>query len=92
MLQLLKRFISVGNGSAYMKMVVYVKTGDDSAEWCSVCRVKSTGPSTEPCGTPYESVILSDRVSFFYGLVPILQIRKKIEPAQIFHTNLKMYC
>ena len=27
-----------------------------------VYRVKSTGHSTEPCGTPYESVTLSDRV------------------------------
>ena len=43
-----------------------------------VYRVKNTGPSSEPCGTPYESVTLSDRVSLiFYGLVPILQIRRK---------------
>ena len=28
-----------------------------------VYRVKSTGPSTELCETPYESVTLSDRVS-----------------------------
>ena len=28
-----------------------------------VYRVKSTGPSTEPCGTPYEIVTLSDIVS-----------------------------
>ena len=31
-----------------------------------VHRVKSTGPSTEPCGTPYESVALSDRVSLIF--------------------------
>ena len=28
-----------------------------------VYKVKSTGPSTEPCGTPYESVTLSEKVS-----------------------------
>ena len=38
-----------------------------------VYRVKSTGPSTEPCGTPYKSVTLSDSVFNFYGLVPLLQ-------------------
>ena len=31
-----------------------------------VYKVKSTGPSTEPCGTPYESVTLSDRVSLIF--------------------------
>ena len=40
-----------------------------------VYRVKKTGPSTEPCGTPYESVTLSHFI--FYGFVPILQIRGK---------------
>ena len=30
-----------------------------------VYRIKSTGLSTEPCETPYESVTLSDRVSLF---------------------------
>ena len=39
-------------------MVVYVKTGDKSAEWSIVYKVKSTVPGTEPCGTPYESVTL----------------------------------
>ena len=29
-------------------------------------RVRSTGPSTEPCGTLYASVILSDRVSLIF--------------------------
>ena len=29
-----------------------------------VYKVKSTGPSTEPCGTPYESVTLSEKVLF----------------------------
>ena len=48
-----------------------------------VYRVKSTGPSTEPCETQCESVTLSDSVFNFYGLVTIL-------PAQIFHTNLKV--
>ena len=43
-----------------------------------VYRIKSTGPSTEPCGTPYESLTLSDRLSLlFCGLVPILQVRRK---------------
>ena len=32
-------------------MGVYVKARDNSV----VYKVKSTGPSTEPCGTPYES-------------------------------------
>ena len=29
-------------------------------------KAKSTGPSTEPCGTPFESVTLSDRVSLIF--------------------------
>ena len=59
-------------------------------EWCSVYRVESTCPSTEPHGTPYESVTLSDRVSLFFTVL-ILQMRKKDEPAQIFHTDMKVY-
>ena len=39
--------------------------------------VKITGPSTQPCGTPYESVTLYDSVFNFYGFVPILQIIRK---------------
>ena len=31
-----------------------------------VYKVKSTGPSTEPCGTPYQSVTLSDSVSLIF--------------------------
>ena len=31
-----------------------------------VYMVKSSGPRTEPCGTPYESVTLSDRVSLIF--------------------------
>ena len=43
-----------------------------------VYKVKSTGPSTEPFGTPYESVTLSEKYVFnFYGQEPILQIRRK---------------
>ena len=43
-----------------------------------VYRIKSTGPSTEPRGTLYESVTLSDKLSLiFYGLVPCLQVRRK---------------
>ena len=29
-------------------------------------KVKSTGPSTESCGNPYESVPLSDKVSLIF--------------------------
>ena len=43
-----------------IKMVVYVKTGDNSALNGVVYRVKSTSSSTEPCGTPNESVTLSE--------------------------------
>ena len=56
-----------------------------------VHRVKSTGPSTEPCGTPYESVTLSDRVSLRIGAYFANKKKTKFEPAQIFHTNLKVY-
>ena len=31
-----------------------------------VYKVKNTGPSTEPCGTPYESVTLSEKVSLIF--------------------------
>ena len=31
-----------------------------------VYKVKSAGPSTEPCGTPYESVTLSEKVSLIF--------------------------
>ena len=31
-----------------------------------VYKVKSTGPSTEPCGTPSESVTLSEKVSSIF--------------------------
>ena len=31
-----------------------------------VYKIKNSCPSTEPCGTPYESVTLSDRVSFIF--------------------------
>ena len=49
-----------------------------------VYKVKSTGPSTEPCGTHM-------RVDL-YGLVPILQIRRKRNLSLArFHTNRKVY-
>ena len=50
-----------------------------------VYKAKSTGPSTEPCGTPYESATLSDSV-FFYGLhgANLSNKKTKFEPAQIF--------
>ena len=43
----------------YVKMEIIVLSG-------VVDRIKSTGPSTEPSGTPYESVTLSDRLSLFF--------------------------
>ena len=46
-------------------MVVYVKAGDNIAQG-AVYRVKRTGPSAEPCGSPYESVTLSDKFSLFF--------------------------
>ena len=46
-------------------MVFFVKTGDNSVAWCSV-QGKNSGPGTDPCGTPYESVTLSDRMSLFF--------------------------
>ena len=40
--------------------------------------VKNTGPSTEACGTPYESLTLSEKGSLIlYGMVLILQVRRK---------------
>ena len=39
-------------------------------------KVKSTGPSTEPCGTPYESVLLSDRVSLILRIGLYLNFAK----------------
>ena len=45
-----------------------------------VYRIKTTGPSTEPRGTPYESVTLSDRLSLiFTDWCLFLQVRKKIK-------------
>ena len=34
-----------------------------------VYKVKSTGPSIEPCRTPYENVTLSDRVSSIFRII-----------------------
>ena len=31
-----------------------------------VYKIKSTGPSTKPCGTPYKSVTLSEKVSLIF--------------------------
>ena len=53
-----------------------------------VCKEKNTGPSTEPCGTPYESVTLSDRVSLkLLRMVAYFANEKKTK----FHTNQKVY-
>ena len=53
-----------------------------------VYKVKITGPSTEPFGTPYESVTSSDRVSLMFT---DLCLFCKFEPGQIFHTDKKVY-
>ena len=54
-----------------------------------VYKVKSTGPSTEPCGTPYESVTLSEKCLYFLRTGAYFANKKKtkFEPGQIFHTN-----
>ena len=54
MLHILKRFLSVQTEPSGLALsgVVY--------------KVKSTGPNTEPCVTPYEIVTLSDRVSLIF--------------------------
>ena len=50
-------------------------------------KVKSSGPSTEPCGTLYKSVTLS--VFYSYGLMPIfLNEKTKFELDQFSHTTL----
>ena len=57
-----------------------------------VYKVKSTGPSTEPCGTPLESVTLFEKVSFLRtGAYFANKKKTKFEPGQIFHTNRKVY-
>ena len=43
-------------------MLFYVKTKDIIALSGVVYKVKSSGASTEPCETPYESVTISDSV------------------------------
>ena len=49
-----------------------------------VYRIKSTGPSTEPSGTPYENVTLSDRLSLFFADWCLFCKKKtKFYPAQI---------
>ena len=55
-------------------MVVYIETGDYSAEFCS--------PGTEPRGTPYESVTLCI-VAHFSN-----KKKTKFEAVQIIHTNM----
>ena len=53
-----------------------------------VHKVNNTGPCTEHCGTPYESVTLS-----FLRICAYFSNKKKtkFESAQIFHTNLQIY-
>ena len=55
-----------------------------------VYRVKSTGPSTEPCGTPYES--LTKCIQFLrIGAYCVNKKKTKFEPVKIFQTNLKVH-
>ena len=42
-----------------------------------VYRIKSTGPSTEPRATPYESVTLFDRLSLFFTRMSAFFASKK---------------
>ena len=56
-----------------------------------VHKVKSTAPGTEPRGTPYESVSLSGRVYLMIGAYFSNKKKTKLEPAQIFHSNLRVY-
>ena len=58
-----------------------------------VYKVKNTGPSTEPCGTPYERVTLPHRVSLLFTDWCLFLNKKKThyEPCQIFHTIQKVY-
>ena len=58
-----------------------------------VYKVKSTGPSTEPCGTPYESVTLSELVSLIWRIGAYFSKKKKtkFEPGKISDTNQKAY-
>ena len=57
-----------------------------------VYKVKSTGPSTEPCGTPYESVTLSECLYFLLiGAYFANKKKTKFEPGQISHTNQTVY-
>ena len=50
-----------------------------------VYRIKSTDPSTEPCGTPYESVTLSDRLYLFLRIGAYFPSKKKtkFDPAHM---------
>ena len=58
-----------------------------------VYKVKSTGPSTEPCGTPYESVTLSEKKSLIFRTGAYFANKKKTKfgRGQISHTNQKVY-
>ena len=47
-----------------MLMMIYVETGDHIGG--VVYKVKLIGPSVELCGTPYESVTLSKKMSLFF--------------------------
>ena len=46
-----------------------------------VYKVKSTGPSTEPCGTPYESVTLSEKVYLLTAAHSATRVNRNLQQA-----------
>ena len=58
-----------------------------------VHKVKISGPSTEPCGTPYQSVAFSDECLQLFRIEAYFSSKKKIKfkPDQSFHTDLRVY-
>ena len=51
-----------------------------------VYKVNNTDPREEPCGTPYETMFLSDRGFLFLKESYLNKKKTKFEPAQICHT------
>ena len=52
-----------------------------------VYKVKSTGPSTEPCGLYLKKCLQFLRTGAYFAN----KKKTKFEPGQIFHTNQKVY-
>ena len=46
-------------------IMIYVETGLHTASNV-VYKVKRSGPSVEPCGTTYDSVTLSEKISLIF--------------------------